>query len=132
MLSFEEEEEDPGLETTATVLSTYWIFSYTCVGSMKPFDETRREEEKRRREWERARGVSKDSMQASGERLASGWGRVVLRSREGLVGLVDERWRELTKAQWLREAGISDAVELLVWHFLDGGGHCEGRRISVQ
>lgn len=48
---------------------------------MKPFDETRREEEKRRREEERARGMSEDSMQALGERLASGWGRVVLRSR---------------------------------------------------
>lgn len=89
MLSFEE-EEDPGLGTTVTVLSTYWMFSYTCVGSMKPFDETRREEWKRRREWERASGISKDSMQASGERFASGWGRVVLRSGEGLVRLVEE------------------------------------------
>lgn len=47
---------------------------------MKPFDETRRDDEKRRRDEERARGMSWDSMQALGERLASGWGRVVLRS----------------------------------------------------
>jgi hypothetical protein len=56
---------------------------------MKPFDDTRREEEKRRNEWERWRGMSEDSMQASGERLAEGWGRVVLRSREELVGRVE-------------------------------------------
>lgn len=32
----------------------------------------------------------------------------------------------LTETQWFGEAGISDAVELLVRDVLDGGGHCEG------
>lgn len=33
----------------------------------------------------------------------------------------------LTETQWLREASISNAVELLVRDFLDGRGHYEGR-----
>ena len=56
---------------------------------MKPFDETRREEEKWKRDEERARGIPEDSMQALGERLASGWGSVVLRS--GGVSLAGRR-----------------------------------------
>lgn len=103
---------------------------------MNPLDETRREEEKRNLDEERE-GGSKDSMQASGERSASGWGRVVLRSGDVLVGCLQDGWgRDLPRlsgsgkpvylmplnswsgTSWMAEAIVTEVVVFVVWCYM--------------